>query len=758
VPRVEDEPLLRGAGRFIDDLHPDDVLHLAFVRSPHAHARVTDVDTSPGAAATGVELAFGPADMAGVKDLVPLLTRPGAEKVARPVLAGERARFVGEAIAGVVATSAYAAEDAADLVAVEYEPLAAVASIDDALDARLPPLHGDADNLIFQEQRELGDVDAAFDSAAVVLERTFTNPRYSAAPMENRGVVAVPAGDGLVFWSGTQIPHILEEALAAVLGLEGRVTVRCPDIGGGFGQKAHVFPEEIACAWAALQLGRPVKWVEDRRENLLSSVHAREQRVRARVAADERGRILAVDAHVWCDVGAYGIFPWGQLLEALGTPAILPGPYDLRNYRYATHALATNKAPQGAYRGVGLPVAAFVHERMMDLVARELGLDRAEVRRVNYVPPDAFPYSTATGLRYDSGNYGAALDAALDQIGYEHFEEERSRAARAGRRLGIGIASYVEWTGTNSETYRSRGQSNVRGYDAGRVALNDDGTVSVWTSCPAIGQGVATTFSQIVAEHLGVPFELVRTELVDTAKSPVGSGSFASRSAISAGGALISVATRLREQIVETAADRLEANPDDIEIADGRVGVRGSPGSSLSLADVAAAAGPERLDIEEPYDPQHTAYPYATHACIVGVDEETGHLEILRYVIAEDCGPEINPIVVEGQVQGATAQGIGGTLYEAMRFGADGQALTGSFMDYLVPTACELPTMDVQHLETPAPDVRGGVKGVGEGGTLAPPGALANAVADAIGAEINELPIHPELVLQALSRNGRSAR
>jgi carbon-monoxide dehydrogenase large subunit len=758
VPRVEDEPLLRGAGRFLDDLHHDGVLHMAFARSPHAHARVIDVDTSAAAAAPAVELAFGPPDLSGVADLVPLLTRPGAEKIARPILAGERARFVGEAIAGVVATSPYAAEDAADLIAIEYEPLAAVASIDDALDARLPPLHGDEDNVIFREERELGDVDRAFDDAAVVLERTFTNPRYSAAPMENRGVIAVPEGDGLVLWSGTQIPHILQEALADLLGLEGRVSVRCPDIGGGFGQKAHVFPEEIACAWAALKLGRPVKWVEDRRENLLSSAHAREQRVRARVAADERGRILAVEAHVWCDVGAYGIFPWGQLLEALGTPAILPGPYDLRNYRYTTHALATNKAPQGAYRGVGLPVAAFVHERMIDLVARELGLDRAEVRRVNYVPPDAFPYSTATGLRYDSGNYAAALDAALEQIGYDGFEEQRTTAARAGRRLGLGIASYVEWTGTNSETYRSRGQSNVRGYDSGRVAINEDGTVSVWTSCPAIGQGVATTFSQIVAEHLGVPFELVRTELVDTAKSPVGSGSFASRSAISAGGALISVATQLRERIVAAAAERLEANPDDVEIADGRVGVRGSPGTALSLADVAAAVGTQQLDIEEPYDPQHTAYPYATHACVVEVDDETGHLEILRYVIAEDCGPEINPIVVEGQVHGATAQGIGGTLYEAMRFGDDGQALTGSFMDYLVPTACELPPMDVQHLETPSPDVRGGVKGVGEGGTLAPPGALANAVADAVGAEINELPIHPELVLQALRQPGRAAR
>jgi len=754
---VEDRSLLTGRAGFLDDLSPHGVLHLAFARSELAHAEVRGVDLAPAARAPGVSLAFGPEELRDVGALVPELARPGAARVERPVLAGARVRFVGEPIAGVVAATPYLAEDAAELVRIDFEPLPAVASIDDALNPRLPPLHGDS-NVIFVEQREQGDVDAAFADAVAVVERTFRNPRYSAAPMENRGVLAVPEDGGLVLWSGTQIPHILEQALADLLGLAGRVRVRCPDIGGGFGQKAHVFPEEIAVAWAALRLGRPVKWVEDRRENLLSSSHAREQRVRARAAVDASGRLVALEAEVHCDVGAYGIFPWGQVLESLGTPAILPGPYDLRNYRYTTHSLATNKAPQGAYRGVGLPVAAFVHERMMDLLAAELGMDRAEIRRLNYVPRESFPYTTATGLRYDSGDYGAALDAALDAIGYEDFEQERAEAAAAGgRRLGLGIASYVEWTGTNSETYRSRGMTNVRGYDAGRVAVNEDGSISVWTSCPALGQGVGTTFAQIVAEHLGVPLDCVRTELVDTAYSPRGSGSFASRSAISAGGALISVSTQLRERIVDAAARALEANPADVAIdGDGRVGVRGSPSASLTLAEIAAAAEPGQLDIGEPYDPEETAYPYATHACVVEVDVDTGHVEILRYVVAEDCGPEINPIVVEGQVHGATAQGIGGTLYESMRYGADGQAVTGSFMDYLVPTACELPTLSVSHLETPAPDLRGGVKGVGEGGTLAPPGALANAVSDALGAEINELPIHPQLVLETSSALVRS--
>jgi aerobic carbon-monoxide dehydrogenase large subunit len=756
VARVEDRALLEGEARFLDDLPADGVLHLAFARAEHAHARLHGVDVAAAARAPGVRLAFGPADLDGVPPLTPDLARRGAVRVERPVLARAQVRFVGEPIAAVVATTPYRAEDAADAVAIEYEPVAAIASIDDALNADLPPLHGDT-NVIFREEHAHGDVDGAFAEAAVVLERTFRNPRYSAAPIESRGVLALPDGDGIVVWSATQIPHILQEALAALLGLEGRVRVRCPDIGGGFGQKAHVFPEEIVVAWAALQLGEPVKWTEDRRENLLSSAHAREQRVRARVAADRDGSVLAVDAEVFCDVGAYAIFPWGQVLESLGTPMIIPGPYDLHRYRYVTHSLATNKAPQGAYRGVGLPVAAFVHERMMDLVAAELGLDRAEIRRRNFIPPERFPYATATGLRYDSGNYREALDAALEGIGYDDFAAERERAGRAGRWLGLGFASYVEWTGTNSAAYRARGMSNVRGYDAGRVAVNDDGTVSVWTSCPAIGQGVGTTFAQVVAHHLGVPLATVRTELVDTANSPPGSGSFASRSAISAGGALIAVSGQVRERILDTAANALEADPADIVIADGRVGVRGSPASALSLAEVAAAAEPGHLDVGEPYDPEETAYPYATHACVVEVDTETGHVEILRYVVAEDCGPEINPIVVEGQVHGATAQGIGGTLYEAMRFGPDGQAVTGSLLDYLVPTACELPALVVRHLETPAPDLRGGVKGVGEGGTLAPPGALANAVSDALGVEINELPIDPERVVAALG-GGRITR
>ena len=752
-PRVEDGPLLRGTGRYLDDLEPD-ALQLVFARSPHAHARVTRLDAAEARRQPGVRLVVEPGDLDGVLDLVPDLVRPGAASIPRPVLAGEKVRFVGEPMAAVVADDRYRAEDAIEALTVDYEPVAAISTIEQATDDTLPRLHEHSPNVIFEETFETGDVDAALAGAAVVVERTFRSPRYSGAPMEGRGVVAVPQPDGtLVVWSSTQIPHILEQSLVEVLGLEaGSVRVRCPHIGGGFGLKAHVFPEEVVVAWAALKLGRPVKWAEDRSENLLASTHAREQLVHARAAADADGRLLAVDATIYSDVGAYGIYPWGQILEALGTPAIIPGPYDLRHYRYRTHSVATNKCPQGAYRGVGLPVSVIVHERLMDVLAAELSIDRAEIRRRNFIPPESFPYETASGLRYDSGRYAAALDMALEQIGYEDFPARQRQAREDGRLLGIGIASYVEWSGTNSDTYRGRGMTRVSGYDAARLSVNEDGTISLWTSSPDIGQGVATTFTQLAAEHLGAPPEAIRIEVLDTAQAPQGSGTFASRSAISAGGALTGVASTLRRRLIETAASALEASPDDMDLVDGRLAVRGSPSASMSIAEAFAAAEPGTLDVGEAYDPPVTAYPYASHVCTIEIDQATGAVRIERYVVAEDCGPMINPVIVEGQVHGATAQGIGGALYEALRYGEDGQMLTGSFMDYLLPTACELPELEVRHLETPAPDLRNGFKGVGEGGTLAPPAALANAVGNALGIEINEFPISVEQTLAAAGR------
>lgn len=752
--RSEDHALLQGRGEFIDDLGPEGTLHLAFARSSYAHAAIGGVDLEAARRSPGVELVAGPDELRPVAPLLPVVERPAAAPVPREILPSDRTRFVGEALAAVVASDRYAAEDAAERIEIAYTPLEAVASIEAAL-AEGAPVVQEPGNLVFHEEVETGDVDAAFRDAAAIVERTFRSPRYSAAPMESRGVLAIPDGDRLVVWSSTQIPHMLEEAIAGALGLAaGAVTVRVPDVGGGFGLKAHVFPEEVAVAWAALQLGRPVKWVEDRVENLLASTHAREQVVRARAACDGDGRLLAIDATVHCDIGAYAIHPWGQLLEPLGTPAMIPGPYDLRAFRYRTHAVVTNKCPEGAYRGVGMPVSVIVHERMMDVLAAELGLDRAEIRRRNLVPPERLPYQSVTGLVYDSGDYRAALDRALAEIGYDDFPARQAAARAEGRVLGLGIAAYVEFSGTNARTYQSRGMKNVPGYDAARLRVNDDGTVSLWTSCPAMGQGVATTFRQIAAAHLDVPFEAVVAEILDTSETPHGSGSFASRSAVAGGGALIGVAATLRRRLAEVAARELEASVDDIEVRDGRLVVRGSPSIGLSLAEARAAADGADLDVSESYDPVATTFPYATHVCIVEVDRLTGNVGIERYVVVEDCGPMINPIIVEGQVHGATAQGIGGALFEDLRYGDDGQLLTASFMDYLIPTATDLPGVEIHHLESPAPNDRGGFKGVGEGGTIAAPAAVANAVSDALGIEVNELPVSLEGAVQALRESG----
>jgi carbon-monoxide dehydrogenase large subunit len=541
--------------------------------------------------------------------------------------------------------------------------------------------------------------------------------------------------------------HIIGE----LLGLPAEhVRVCTMDVGGGFGQKAHTYPEDVVVAWLALRLGRPVKWVEDRSENLLAASHARDQFVRVRAAADADGRLLALDADVTCDVGAYGVYPHGHLLEALGTPAMIPGPYRLSSYRYHSRAVATNKCPEGAYRGVGLPVSAFVHERMMDVLASEMGIDRAEIRRRNYVGAEQMPYTTVTHQRYDSGDYGLALERALQAIDYDSFALQQSEARSRGRLLGLGISSYVEYTGMGSQVFHGRGMVGIPGHDSAWLALGSDGRVTVWTTLPAMGQGVATTFAQLAAGALGIEPTQVRVARSDTGVGTGGgTGAFASRSAVVGGGAIAGAAAEMLRRLLDDAAERLEVSPADLELAGERVAVRGSPRHGVALAELAAAGAPHRYDTDGSFDPPRTAYPYATHACRVEVDATTGEVEVLDYVVAEDCGRIINPAIVEGQTHGAVAQGVGGTLYESLVYDNQGQLVTASLIDYLVPTAMEVPAMRLQHLQIPAPESPNGVKGVGEGGTLAPPGAIANAVTNALGVEMNELPLTPERVRAA---------
>ncbi len=755
LPRVEDPQLLTGRGEFVADLVGEDALELAFLRSPLAHARIVSVDTSAAAALEGVVAVVVASELDAGPLRIPI-ENPDAYSPPRPLLADSVVRFVGEPVAAVLASTRYLAEDAAELIEVDYDPLEVVADLDAALAATAPRLHEHPSNVLFELNVDSGGVDEAMSAAAVTVERTFVNPRYSAAPIEARGIVAEPAAGGLLVRSSTQVPHRLAALLAELLGLEvEQVQVVVPDIGGGFGQKAHVYPEEVVAAWCALRQACPVAWIEDRTENLLASSHARGQELRVRAGADASGQVLAIDAQVLCDQGAYGVFPHGHILEALGTPLMIPGPYRVPAYRTRALSVATNKCPSGAYRGVGLPVAAFVHERLMDVLAGALDLDRAEIRRRNLLRSDELPYTTATNQRYDSGDYGRALEMALAEVGYASFAERRKRARREGRLLGLGIGCYVEYTGMGSAVFRGRGMVAIPGFDGARVELDDQGRATVWTTLPSMGQGTATTFAQILAEVVGIDPSAVMVQQPDTAVGELdGTGTFASRSAVAGGGAIHAAGLELRERLLDAAATRLEVALRDLEVAGGEVRVKGAPTTSIGIGALVAAE-PERYRVSDHYDPPAVSYPYATHACIVEVDAETGQVTIERYVVVEDCGTVINPAIVEGQTHGATVQGIGGSLYEALAYDAYGQLQNASLMDYLLPAATEIPRLEVQHLETPAPGSALGAKGVGEGGTLGPPGALANAVADAVGAELNELPLTPERV-RCAAQPGRS--
>lgn len=757
IRRGEDAPLLRGAAVFVDDIHFEGALHVTFLRSPSAHARIVGVDAGAARGSAGVEAVVTAIDV-DAPPLVPPIANPDARTIPRPLLAEDVVRFAGEPIAAVVAADRYLAEDAAELIELELDQLPVVSSVEAALLPDAPPVSGTGTNVMYDSTLEVGQPAAAFAQAAVVIDRTFVSPRYNPAPMETRGAFAVPEGTGVTMWCSTQSPHKLAEVTAELLGLPaGSVRIRCPSIGGGFGQKAHAYPEEILVAWLAHRLGRPVKWTEDRSENMLASSHARDQIVHVRAAADARGRLLAIDADVLCDTGAYGVYPHGHVLEALGTPAMIPGPYVLEHYRVRSRSVVTNKCPEGPYRGVGLPVAAFVHERVMDVLAGELDLDKAEIRRRNFVPAGRMPYTSVTNQRYDSGDYTHALELALDRIGYAGFREERAAARAQGRLIGVGLSSYVEYAAPNSKVFHGRGMVGIAGFDGAHVALDEWGGARVWTTIPEIGQGVSTTFAQMAADGLGLPLASIEVASADTGVGGIhGTGAFASRSAVAGAGAIRDAAAEIVRRLKEDASTLLEAAAADLVVEGGTVRVVGSPSHGVAIAELVVAA-PERYRVSAEFDPVATTYPYATHACRVEVDAGTGQVHLRRYVIVEDCGRILNEVIVEGQAHGAVAQGIGGTLLESLVYNSEGQLVTGSFMDYLLPTAVDMPDFELTHIETPAPESPSGAKGVGEGGTLAPPAAIANAVADALGAELNVLPLTPERVRQAAARGSARA-
>ena len=767
---MEDARLLQGQGRFVADLTLSRMLHVAFLRSPHAHARLVSVDTRPARTLPGVAACVTGDEIAThARPIRAESKMAGYHATEFPPLARGKVRFVGEAVVAVLAESRYVAEDALEAVDVRYAALPVVATPETAMAGDAPLVHEAAgSNVLLSRAFVRGDADAAMAGAAVVVGDRFRFHRHAGVTMENRACLAdwnTGAGE-LTLWSSTQIPGLLREALAELLDLPAhRLRVVAPDVGGGFGVKSALYPEEVAVCALARLTGRPVKWVGDRREDLLTSTQAWDETIDAELAVDADGTIHALRARVVADVGAYSIHPWTASIEVVQVISFLPGPYRVPHYRGEAWGVATNKAPMGPYRGVGRPVSTFVTEALVDRAARRLGMDPVALRLRNLIRPDELPYRSPSGVVWDSGSFVESLERARDVVAYEHVRAAQRDPRRAGRYVGVGVACYVELTGVGSAIPASPGAAINTGTEGATVRVDPSGTVTASFGLACQGQGHETTLAQVVAAELGARLEDVRVVSGDTAAGPAGTGTYASRSAVIGGGAAILAARALREKALAIGAHLLEVSADDLTLADSRATVRGAPDRALSLREIARAAyaGAKRLPAGmEPgleatrfYDPYFGTASNATHIAVVEVDPETCGVVVRRFVVVEDCGRIINPLIVEGQAIGGVAQGVGAALLEEIVYDGDGQLLTGSLMDYLVPTAAELPPVEVVHLERPSPTTLGGFKGVGEGGTIGAPAAVANAIADALkplGIELSELPVTPDRLFRLLSR------
>jgi carbon-monoxide dehydrogenase large subunit len=767
--RADDPRLLTGRGRYVDDVTLPRMVHAAFVRSAHAHARLTRVSLDRARQAPGV---------VGVLtgDAVARLCKPyrgvllhykGMKTGAMLPLAVERVRYVGEPIVVIAAESRAAADDAAALVGIEYEPLPAVLAPDAALAEGAPVIHPElGDNILYETRLTAGDVERAL-SAGRVWERTFTTGRHTGVPLEPRSMIAdyEPATRALTVWISTQVPHMMQAVLADLFGLrEPRVRVIAPDVGGSFGIKIHVYQDDMAVCALALTLGRPVKFVASRRESFLSDIHAREQTIRVEVGADREGVLTAMRASITAAVGPYSAYPRSSVVEGGQVLRLLPGPYRLRNYDASLRVVAQNKVVTSQYRAVGHPIATAVTESMIELVARDLGLDPAEVRRRNLVCADELPYTSATGNVFDSGSYQAALARLLEAAGYDQLRREQAEARAEGRHVGIGLACFVELTGPGAQFY-GVGGAPISGQEGATLRLEPGGAVTALVGVTNQGQGTHTALAQIIADELDVDLDDISVVSGDTAVVPYGGGTWASRGMPIGGGATLLAARALGERIRSVAAALLEANAADIELGGGRAVVRGSPGRGLSYSEIARAAhfrSNELRGVEPSLEatvhytnPAPWTFTNGAHLAVVEVEVETGRVRVLRYVAVDDCGRMVNPALVEGQIAGGVAQGLGGALKEHCVYDEAGQLLTTTLMDYAVPTFADVPAIETHHIESPAPTIAGGFKGAGEAGATGAPAAILNAVNDALsplGVMLTDQPITPERVVQALRR------
>ena len=767
IKRTEDPRLLTGLGVYTDDRQVVRVLHVAFRRSDQAHARIRSIDCSAARAAPGVVAVFKAEDLsAAVRPLVATSRMPNYYPTPLLPLAQHKVRYVGEPVVGVIAQSRYDAEDALELIAIDYEPLAAVSDPEAAARSGAALLHEEAGtNVLVSREFKRGDVDAAVQTAPVRVKGRFRMHRKTALAIEPRACLAeYEAGrEALTLHSATQVPGIVRDALATALDIPGhRIRVVAPDVGGGFGGKGSLYPEEIFVCAAARQLRRAVKWTSDRLEDLAASNQAFDEIVDAELALDADGRILALSADVIGDVGAYSVYPWTAGLEPVQVVSFLPGPYRIQHYRARTRAVATSKAPTGPYRGVGRPISTFVMERLMDMAAARIGMDAKDIRLKNLVAAEELPYKVASGIVWDKSGFQECLNAACAAIGYDSLRAAQKEARAAGRWVGIGIACYAELTGIGSRISVAPGMPINTGTETAIVRIDSTGAVTAAFGVAAHGQGLETTLAQIVAEHLGARFDDIRVMQGDSSAVPGGTGTYASRSMVLAGGAGTLAAQAVREKVLNAASHLLEASVADLVAEDGRVTVVGTD-RSISFRDVARAVYSElaRLPAEargelaatRTYDPVFGTTSAATHIATVAIDPETYEIRVERFAVAEDCGRLVNPLIVDGQVHGGVAQGIGAALYEEVIYDERGQVTTGSLVDYLVPSACEIPPMQVVHLESESPTTLGGFRGMGEGGTIGAPAAVANAVADALaplGIEINELPATPERLFRLI--------
>jgi aerobic carbon-monoxide dehydrogenase large subunit len=773
VKRKEDPRLITGAGNYTGDLKLAGMLHVALVRSPYAHARITNIDATAAKAHPGVVAVLTGSDLPAHQELMPVAAsgEGGSNAAGRGgrthyALSIDRVRHVGEALVAVVAESYSAAVDAAALVEVDYEPLPAIADLLKAIEPDAPRLFDDmSSNVDHVRRRQAGDVEGAFAKAHKIVRQRMVNQRVLGVPMEGRAVTAAPdsATGGITLWTSTQTPHQVRGDLAKVLRLdENQVRVIAPDVGGGFGVKIGIYPEEALCGTLALLLKRPVSWVEDRLENFVATTHGRGQIADIEAAVEADGTVTALRMRIVADIGAYPMAPGiPDLTTSMGV-----GVYKIANIDLEVQAVHTNTTPIAAYRGAGRPEAAYYLERLMDMVAATLDLDPAEVRRVNFIPPDAFPYKTPTGITYDSGEYNKALTKALEVAGYEQLRREQderrktkgegptseqnqlsSFVLRPSSLIGIGIACYVEMCGFGP-------------YESAQIKVEPSGTVTITTGISPHGQGTYTTFAQIVADQLGAEFDKIVVKSGDTATTPMGIGTMGSRSLAVGGAALVRATAKLREKAMQIAAHMLEASVQDIVLENGQYQVRGAPDSGLTLAKIARRAYSTRLpegvdpglEATDYFKPPELIYPFGAHVAVVEVDVETGNVRIRDYVSVDDCGPRISPIIVQGQIHGGLAQGIAQALLEEVVYSEGGQLVSGTLMDYAIPRADLFPMFTIDKTETPTPHNPLGVKGIGEAATIGSTPAIANAVIDALrhlGVQHVDIPLRSEKVWRA---------